>query len=170
VKGNFHAPFWSSGRRRDPSTDCNGTRPAFARAGLHHADLYRVPRTPPVSQQKISCAHNSLYANGKFFSPRRACGSGCRVPSTETATGTAHGGCAHPALLGCGTGTPRGRAEEHSSNNSRQRERSRHGASDPPAFFQDGGRQRTAFIGVAHTHNALPMPKMAQDPRTRRVP
>ena len=27
VKGNFHAPFWSSGRRRDPSADCNGTRP-----------------------------------------------------------------------------------------------------------------------------------------------
>jgi hypothetical protein len=27
VRGNVHAPFWSSGRRRDPSTDCNGTRP-----------------------------------------------------------------------------------------------------------------------------------------------
>jgi hypothetical protein len=27
VKRNFHAPFWSSGRRSDPPIDCNGTRP-----------------------------------------------------------------------------------------------------------------------------------------------
>jgi hypothetical protein len=27
VKGNFHAPFWNSGRRSDPPIDCDGTRP-----------------------------------------------------------------------------------------------------------------------------------------------
>jgi len=29
VKGNSHAPFWSSGRRSDPPIDCDGTRPAM---------------------------------------------------------------------------------------------------------------------------------------------
>ena len=27
MKGNSHAPFWSSGRRSDPPIDCDGTRP-----------------------------------------------------------------------------------------------------------------------------------------------
>ena len=27
MTSNFHAPFWSSGRRSDPPIDCNGTRP-----------------------------------------------------------------------------------------------------------------------------------------------
>jgi hypothetical protein len=29
VRGNFHAPFWSSGRQSDLPTDCTGTRPKF---------------------------------------------------------------------------------------------------------------------------------------------
>ena len=32
MKRNFHAPFWSSGRRSDPPTDCNGTRPGIVMA------------------------------------------------------------------------------------------------------------------------------------------
>ena len=27
MRGNFHAPFWSSGRQSDLPTDCTGTRP-----------------------------------------------------------------------------------------------------------------------------------------------
>jgi hypothetical protein len=43
VKRNLHAPFWSSGRRRDPSTDCNGTRPVVS-ASLTYRMLERYAR------------------------------------------------------------------------------------------------------------------------------
>ena len=43
MPGNGHAPFWSSGRRSDPPTDCNhhpkGSQQAFLR-GLAH--LYNL--------------------------------------------------------------------------------------------------------------------------------
>ena len=36
MRGNFHAPFWSSGRQSDLPTDCTGTRPVLGYpAGCH---------------------------------------------------------------------------------------------------------------------------------------
>ena len=43
MKGNFHAPFWSSGRQSDLPTDCTGTRPKIAQRIKRVPSLQRYP-------------------------------------------------------------------------------------------------------------------------------
>ena len=47
MKRNFHAPFWSSGRRRDPPLDCNGTRPLSEEAVELTGSYHTFPAVGP---------------------------------------------------------------------------------------------------------------------------
>jgi hypothetical protein len=51
VKGNFHAPFWSSGRRSDPPIDCDGTPPADDRLSQTTQTAWERSRNNIRSQQ-----------------------------------------------------------------------------------------------------------------------
>jgi len=57
VKGNSHAPFWSSGRRSDPPLDCDGTRPLV---------VLRKCSDPGQFAGFLSCRNSTELSNGRL--------------------------------------------------------------------------------------------------------